>query len=91
MSVGMGFSVGRYGRITGIEERGKPMRYVVGLCLFALAAPLLASNPGEPLDCTDWVFLVPGLSCSVFTEVDDAATSHRDRLGHGVAVSGWHF
>ena len=25
---------------------------------------LLASEPGEPLGCSDWVFLEPGLSCS---------------------------
>ena len=31
----------------------------------ALATPAPASEPGQPLDCSDWVFLEPGLSCSV--------------------------
>ena len=26
--------------------------------------PAWASEPGEPLDCSDWVFLEPGLSCT---------------------------
>ena len=26
-------------------------------------SPVLASNPGEPLDCSDWVFLEPGFWC----------------------------
>ncbi len=26
--------------------------------------PAFASNPGQPLDCSDWVFLEPGLSCA---------------------------
>jgi len=30
----------------------------------AFLSPAWASNPGEPLDCSDWVFLEPGLSCS---------------------------
>jgi len=29
-----------------------------------LCSPAFASNPGEPLDCSDWVFLEPGLSCA---------------------------
>ena len=40
------------------------MRLAIGLCLLALVAPVLASNPGEPLDCSDWVFLEPGISCT---------------------------
>lgn len=38
------------------------MKCVVGLCLLALAAPVLASNPGEPMDCSDWVVVESGLS-----------------------------
>ena len=33
-------------------------------CLLLL--PTWASNPGEPLDCSDWVILEPGLSCTQF-------------------------
>src|SRR5262245_50814898 len=25
--------------------------------------PALASQPGQPLDCSDWVYVQPGLSC----------------------------
>ena len=28
---------------------------------FTLAAPALASEPGQPLDCSDWVFVEPGV------------------------------
>ena len=31
--------------------------------VFVAALPSLASEPGQPLDCSDWVFLEPGLSC----------------------------
>jgi hypothetical protein len=40
--------LGRYGRISRAEERGKPMRYVLGLCLLALAVPVFAGDPGNP-------------------------------------------
>ena len=41
------------------------MRTLLVVVIVALAvAPALASLPGQPLDCSDWVFLVPGLSCS---------------------------
>jgi len=33
------------------------------LVAVALASPALASQPGQPLDCSDWVFSLPGLSC----------------------------
>ncbi len=35
--------------------------------LFAtMFLPVGASDPGEPLDCTDWVILEPGLTCTYF-------------------------
>src|SRR5437764_835860 len=34
---------------------------ISAICL----APAWASQPGHPLDCDDWVFLEPGISCSV--------------------------
>jgi len=42
------------------------MRYlpVLSVLVVVCLLPVLASNPGEPLDCSDWVFLEPGLSCS---------------------------
>src|SRR5437879_3672659 len=35
------------------------------LVVAAFALPALASQPGHPLDCSDWVFLQPGYSCTV--------------------------
>ena len=37
---------------------------VIFLAMFGCISAAWASNPGEPLDCSDWVFLEPGLSCS---------------------------
>jgi hypothetical protein len=54
------------------------MRFVV--TAFALLVSLsvaFASEPGQPLDCSDWVFLKPGLSCAVLiprSHCYDAAT-----------------
>ena len=35
---------------------------VVLLCV----VPSAASEPGQPLDCSDWVLTKPGLSCTVY-------------------------
>lgn len=51
----------------------------LGVALFCLL-PALASNPGEPLDCSDWVFLEPGLSCSVSVPLPCA----NSRFCHGI-------
>ena len=32
------------------------------LRLVIVSLPAWASNPGEPMDCSDWVFVEPGLS-----------------------------
>jgi hypothetical protein len=40
----------------------KPVTVVFAVLAFASAS---ASQPGQPLDCSDWVFLMPGYSCSV--------------------------
>ena len=37
---------------------------VMSFTLVVLLSPAWASEPGEPLDCDDWVFLEPGLSCT---------------------------
>ena len=42
------------------------MKQLMILSVVACLAPAWASDPGEPLDCGDWVFLEPGLSCAVF-------------------------
>ena len=38
-------------------------RYGLILAVALLSSPIWASNPGEPLDCSDWVFMEPGLAC----------------------------
>lgn len=35
--------------------------------VLGLASAALASEPGQPFDCSDWVILKPGISCSVYT------------------------
>ena len=50
-----------------------------------LSLPAWASNPGEPLDCDDWVFVEPGLSCTVIDIEGCGATSLCNSLGRGVA------
>ncbi len=34
--------------------------------LIVAVLPALASEPGQPLDCSDWVFVEPGLSCTTW-------------------------
>ena len=55
------------------------------LVVVLLSVPVLASDPGEPLDCSDWVFLEPGLSCTVIDIEGCGATSLCNSLGRGVA------
>ncbi|MHC4089481.1 MAG: hypothetical protein ACYSVY_04240 [Planctomycetota bacterium] len=45
-------------------------RIVLFFVVPLLLLPVWASEPGEPLDCSDWVFLEPGLSCSVLIDKD---------------------
>jgi hypothetical protein len=55
----------------------------------ALLLPALASNPGEPLDCDDWVFNEPGLSCAQYpcegTPCDDGLSRVVDNDGRTLA------
>lgn len=39
------------------------MRIVVAFLLVVAVGPALASLPGQPLDCSDWVILEPGITC----------------------------
>ncbi len=41
-------------------------RTVVPFVLILSLLPALASDPGQPLDCSDWVFLEAGLSCEIW-------------------------
>lgn len=40
------------------------MRFLPILLAVVCVLPLWASEPGQPLDCSDMVFLKPGLSCT---------------------------
>lgn len=42
----------------------------ISLAVMLSAALCFASEPGQPLDCSDWVFLEPGLDCSVLVSDD---------------------
>ncbi len=63
------------------------------ICLPALIVsillPAFASDPGQPLDCDDWTFLEPGLSCEVVGPVpcdsafcESLRTSWSDEAGN---------
>jgi hypothetical protein len=39
------------------------MRLAVALFAAAIASPAVASQPGQPLDCSDWQFVQPGFAC----------------------------
>jgi hypothetical protein len=41
------------------------MRFAAVLVVSVACSAVLASSPGQPLDCSDWVFLEPGLSCRI--------------------------
>ena len=43
--------------------------------------PALASEPGQPLDCSDWVFLEPGLYCVPFIPFGAANTASATTKG----------
>ena len=39
------------------------MRTLIVVLAVLCFLPVFASEPGQPLDCSDWVFLEPGYSC----------------------------
>jgi hypothetical protein len=42
------------------------MKFFAGLLVAFAGAVALASEPGQPLDCSDWVFHESGLTCAVW-------------------------
>src|SRR5437867_2316980 len=42
---------------------------ILALVAAAFAVPARASQPGNPMDCGDWVFLEAGLACSSFAPI----------------------
>ena len=59
----------------------RPLIVLAVLCLL----PARASEPGQPLDCSDWVFLEPGLTCSTWATPDTAPIPALNR-GSGLVV-----
>jgi hypothetical protein len=58
------------------------MRQLSAVCMLALfALPAAASQPGQPLDCSDWVFLEPGLTCSDYNPYPDGTDTWWRRSG----------
>jgi hypothetical protein len=45
-------------------RKGCPMRIAAVLLVAFACSGAFASEPGQPLDCSDWVFLEPGLTCA---------------------------
>ena len=66
-----------------------------GICLAAVALflvlPALASEPGQPLDCSDWGIDEPGITCSVMVPDcgSEPTTGNRDFPCLHVAGSGF--
>ncbi len=58
------------------------MTRTIALLLALAAAPALASQPGQPLDCSDWVFFRPGLSCEEFEPLHGGPLTLNER-NHG--------
>ena len=42
------------------------MRHILPLMAAFACSGALASEPGQPLDCSDWVFMAPGYSCTSY-------------------------
>ena len=53
------------------------MRLLAAASLLLLFAPAWASNPGEPLDCSDWVMLEPGFVCTNATAISQYEIFHQ--------------
>ena len=50
------------------------MRFVACLLVAFVCSGAFASEPGQPLDCSDWVFLEPGHSCEKVIDVTVTST-----------------
>src|SRR5207247_3459549 len=53
----------------GVLEESMRLRTLTILAFSLLAGHAWASQPGQPLDCSDWVFSEPGHTCTVFAAV----------------------
>ena len=59
------------------------MRLSVFTILLIITVSASASEPGDPIDCSDWVFDLPGLSCSEF--ISDCGRAE-DELGNTTSI-----
>lgn len=63
------------------------MRRFALLLIVLTMLPILASEPGQPLDCSDWVFDVPGLTCTtVIPDCEQAALETQNWCYKGESV-----
>ncbi len=63
------------------------LRFCLPIVLMLSMIPAFASDPGQPLDCSDWVFLEPGLSCGrLNSESPGGAEIEVDNDGRVLAV-----
>src|SRR5262245_5651490 len=61
------------------------MRKGLFVLVAAAALPSWASQPGQPLDCSDMVFLLPGYRCTVFAPISSTLLPESlflDRVGN---------
>ena len=46
------------------------MKFTAAILVALACSSALASEPGQPLDCSDWVIVKPGIGCSVSVPLD---------------------
>lgn len=61
------------------------MRGTAVLLVVLVTSPIFASDPGQPLDCSDWVFFRPGLSCTMYGPFGTVEDSEFLQRGSNVA------
>ena len=69
------------------------MRTLLVLCVLGVVCvlPVAASDPGQPLDCSDWVLLEPGYTCQaldVFADFTKGSNLALDNTGRFLSVEG---
>jgi len=78
-------------------------RALLATCIALFLLPAWASEPGEPVDCDDWVFLEAGLSCDTYNPhpadtglrvggtalvLDNEGNPYASKFIHGVGTCG---
>ena len=67
---------------------GVAMKGILSASILAVVfvVPAFASNPGEPLDCSDWVFVEPGINCQVALDPCPAGSDQLCGRGASLAI-----